>query len=120
MAYLCEFEFAEGWKLQGVRYHTRPPIAHERAFTIPRFTAADWGKGLRLAVWREQGIGDQILYSTMLPELEQRGQEFTLETDARLIPAYRRAHPAWKVVSPEESAGAFASCHRHISLATIS
>ncbi len=119
MAHLCEFEFAEGWKLHEARFHTRPPIARERAFAIPRFTAADWGKGLRLAIWGEQGIGDQILYSTMLPEVEQRGQDFTFETDARLIPAFRRAHPAWKVISPEESAGAFATCQRHISVATM-
>src|ERR1700740_3005923 len=101
-----------------VRYHTRPPIAQERAFSVPRFTGADWGKGLRLAIWREQGVGDQILYSTLLPEVEARGQEFVLEADARLVAAFRRAHPGWNGVTPEGSPKAFAGCARHISVAT--
>ncbi|MCW5575528.1 MAG: tetratricopeptide repeat protein [Burkholderiales bacterium] len=47
-----------------------------------------------LAVWAEQGIGDQILFSTLLPELEATGQPVVCEIDRRLISAYRRSFPA--------------------------
>ena len=60
-----------------------------------------------------------MLYSTLLPELERQGVPFVLETDARLVPAFRRAHPAWQVVSPEASAAAFAGCDRHVPLASL-
>jgi ADP-heptose:LPS heptosyltransferase len=86
---------------------------------MPAFSEADWGQGHRLAVWREQGVGDQILYSTLLPELEARGQDFVVELDARLIPAFRRAHPSWSVVSPQESAAAFAGCDRHAAIGSL-
>jgi tetratricopeptide (TPR) repeat protein len=44
-----------------------------------------------VAIWGEQGIGDQILYSTLLPELVGTGKSFLYEVDARLLPAYQRA-----------------------------
>ena len=119
MAHLCELEFEPGWRLHGLRFRTKPPIAVARTFPVPAFTAQDWGGGRRVALWREQGVGDQLLFSTLVPELEARGQDFVLEVDARLVAAYARAHPAWKVVSPEDSPRAFAACDRHISVASL-
>jgi tetratricopeptide (TPR) repeat protein/ADP-heptose:LPS heptosyltransferase len=119
LAQLCRFEFEEGWKLCELRYHTTPPVAVMRAFRMPRFSADDWGQGHRIAIWREQGVGDQLLYSTLLPELEARGQDFVLEIDKRLIPAYSRAHPRWTLVAPEDSDAAFAACDRHLAIASL-
>jgi tetratricopeptide (TPR) repeat protein len=119
LAHLCELEFEAGWKLHELRYHTKPPIAVPRVFSIAPFTAADWGSGCRLAVWREQGVGDQLLYSTLATELAARGQEFVLEADARLVAAFKRAHPRWNVVGPGDSNAAFAACDRHIALGSL-
>ena len=116
---LGALQFAEGWEGNELRYRTVPPIATERAFDIPRFGPDDWGRGHRIALWGEQGIGDRIVYSTLLPELESRGERFVLETDARLVAAYRRAHPQWTVVTREESQAAFASCSRQLALASL-
>ncbi len=119
LAHLCELEFEPGWKLHELRYHTRPPIAVPRAFPVPPFSAADWGRARRLAVWREQGVGDQLLYSTLAAELAARGQEFVLEADARLVAAFKRAHPQWNVVPPGDSDAAFAACDRHVALGSL-
>jgi tetratricopeptide (TPR) repeat protein len=119
LAQLCRFEFEEGWKLCELRYQTTPPVAVMRAFKVPKFTAEDWGKGHRIAIWREQGVGDQLLYATLLPELEARGEAFVLEVDKRLVAAFRRAHPRWTVVAPEDSKTAFASCDRHLAIASL-
>ena len=86
---------------------------------MPPFTLADWGRGHRLAIWREQGIGDQLLYSTLLPELEARGQDFVVEVDRRLVPALERAHPGWDVCAVEESAAAFSRCDRSLALGSL-
>ncbi len=112
-------ELERGWALHERRFETVPPVAVARALPMPYFRAADWGAGHRVAVWREQGVGDQLLYSTLLPELAAGGQSFVLEADRRLVPAYRRAHPEWSVVAPEESAAAFASCTRHIAIGSL-
>src|SRR6188508_2078990 len=90
-----------------------------RAPPMPPLSAADIGRVSRVAIWREQGVGDQILYSTVLPGLEERGQDFVLEIDARLVAAVRRAHPAWHVASPDESPAAFAACDRQAPMADV-
>lgn len=119
MAKLCRFEFAEGWRLCELRYHTTPPAVVPRPFSIPRFEAADLGRGLLTAIWREQGIGDQLLYATLLPEFAARGEAFVLEVDARLVGTFRRSFPGWQVVAPDGSEDAFASCDRHLALASL-
>jgi len=86
---------------------------------MPPLSAADIGRVSRVAIWREQGVGDQLVYSTVLPSLEAMRQDFVLEIDARLVAAVRRAHPAWRVTSPEESDSAFAGCDRQAPMADI-
>jgi tetratricopeptide (TPR) repeat protein len=119
LAQLCRHEFVEGWRLCELRYHTTPPIAVLRPFRVPQLTREDLGQGHRTAVWREQGIGDQLLYSTLLPDFIGAGERCVVEVDARLVPAYRRSHPGWNVVAPQESEAAFAGCDRHLAVASL-
>jgi len=70
-------------------------------------------------VWMEQGVGDQILFSTLLPELAQRGLEVVAEVDARLANLYRRGMPGVTFVTPPESQAAFASCDAQAALGSL-
>ncbi|HUQ28764.1 MAG TPA: tetratricopeptide repeat protein [Usitatibacter sp.] len=117
LARLGERRFGEGWRLHEARFRTTPASSVWRPFPVPVFDAGDFGAGHRVAIWREQGIGDQILYSTALADLEARGEKFVLEIDARLAPALRRAHPAWSVAAPAQSQAAFTGCDRHAPMA---
>jgi ADP-heptose:LPS heptosyltransferase len=85
---------------------------------MPWFTPADLGAGHRVAIWSEQGVGDQLVYSTLLPELESRGQDFVVEIDPRLEAAFARAHPKWKLVA-KPSADAFSKCDRQLALGSL-
>lgn len=115
---VSRFEFTEGWELCELRCDTVPPVTPRRPFAVPRLEREPRA-GERIAVWREQGVGDQILYSTLLPELAQRAAGFVVEVDRRLVPAFRRAHSDWTVVAPEESAAAFSGCDAHIPLGSL-
>jgi tetratricopeptide (TPR) repeat protein len=119
LAHLARFEFERGWNLHELRFNTAPPVSVARRFAYPRFEPGDWGRGERLAIWPEQGVGDQLLYSTLLPELASRGQAFTLETDRRFAAAFARAHPEWDVCGPEDAAARFAGCTRHVPIASL-
>ena len=112
-------EYAEGWELHERRFDTTPPIAVRRRFAIPPFEPADFSTGERVAIWAEQGVGDQILYSTLVPEMVARGASVVLEVDPRLLAAFRRAHPEWSLATPQESAAAFAECTREIALGSL-
>jgi len=46
----------------------------------------------RIFVWSEQGIGDQILYATLFPELSKYARSVTVSTDKKLIPILKLAY----------------------------
>jgi len=118
IALVGTFQFAEGWEMHERRYDTFPPVTVRRPFAIPRLDAAPPVARRRVAVWPEQGVGDQILHSTLLPELAAQ-VPFVVEVDRRLVAAYRRAHPEWEVVASADSEGAFATCDAHIPLGSL-
>ena len=56
---------------------------------------SEWeGEIERLFVWKEQGIGDEIMFSSLLIEAEQQASSLTVECDSRLIPIYKRSFPS--------------------------
>ncbi|MBF0195473.1 MAG: tetratricopeptide repeat protein [Magnetococcales bacterium] len=47
----------------------------------------------RILVWEEQGVGESIIFSSMIPDLVNMGAKVVLECDKRLIPLYSRSFP---------------------------
>ena len=45
----------------------------------------------RVLVWREQGIGDWIMFSSMISELHASVEKVIVECDPRVIPLFRRS-----------------------------
>ena len=92
--------FDEAWPdyegriaLPSFREHLRAAPASVEAFgRLPRWPGTVT-PGRSLGIWAEQGLGDQVLFSMLLPELRQLGQPFIYEVDRRLLPAYRRVFP---------------------------
>ncbi len=113
LLYLRCRNFSEAWaeyehrcEPSGYRDNLRKDPASVALFEkIPRWT----GKPVEgtVGLWSEQGIGDQILFSTLLPQLAGTGQAIVCEVDGRLLPAYRRAFPQLRFVAkadPPDSA----------------
>lgn len=115
--HLTRFNFPDGWRYFNARFATIPPTAIMRIYEgMPVWD----GKPCRkLAIWHEQGLGDIILFGTLLRELEFRQQDFVLEIATRLIPAFKRAFPNREVVGTEESMTAFATCDAHTPMMAL-
>ena len=47
----------------------------------------------RLFIWAEQGIGDQILYSSVFNELSSYPQNIIVSLDKKLLPLFKRSFP---------------------------
>jgi len=98
--------FGEAWadyegriELAAFREHLRPyPASVEAFLRLPRWNGQPLPRK-KVGVWAEQGLGDQVLFSMLLPELARIGQAFVYEVDRRLLPAYRRVFPELSFVA---------------------
>jgi len=64
---------------------------------IQNFNIPEWNgeplEGKRLLVWTEQGIGDQIMFASTLPDLCKLTPNIAWECNARLVPLFSRSWP---------------------------
>ena len=87
--------FAEGWELYEYRW-TALRNTQPRPYRQPVW---DGGKAGTLLAWAEQGLGDQILQSGMVPELAGRAERLVLEVEPRLVELFARSFPDVRVVA---------------------
>lgn len=87
----------------GIRESLRKDVATvERYERFPRWQGPGEALAGEVGIWGEQGIGDHVLYSTLIPELIAAKVSFLYEVDRRLLPAYARAFPGSRFVVLEE------------------
>ncbi len=93
---LMRGDFKAGWDGYECRWRRNIPALGLRNFPYP------WWRGERdegaVLVWGEQGLGDKILYASMLPDLMAQGHAVVWETDARLVNLFERSFPGLKAV----------------------
>src|SRR5258706_16514 len=116
---LRQQRFEAGWGAIELRFGTTPPMGGRRGPAPPGLTRGGLVRGRRIAVWAEQGVGDQILYSTLLPDLERSGVRAVVEVDRRLIAMYRRSLPGMTFVAGGEAAAEFAACDAQVAIGSL-
>jgi len=102
MALLGEGRLDEGWAQYEWRWRKQRLDPRSRA-DAPLWEGQPLA-GKRLVVWREQGLGDELLFATCLSDLIRRGASVTLVATPRLVTLLRRAFPDVDVV-PDGGAG---------------
>lgn len=112
-------EFRSGWIDYEWRWAGGEEPASPRPFKVPAFSESDFGAGRRVALWTEQGLGDELLFSTLAAELAARGEQFVLEVDPRMLAPFARAHPDWEIAPKGGSGDAFARCTRQLALGSL-
>lgn len=98
----------EGWRDYAARLAVagKAPLREHR---LPAWSGGPLGK-IRLLVMAEQGIGDQLMFASLIPELAARAAEeggsAILECETRLVPLLARSFPSVKVMQSDmESRG---------------
>jgi tetratricopeptide (TPR) repeat protein len=100
---------AEGWTaferrfdLWAVPRYRQKGVAR-RAAPPPYWDGQDLA-GKSIAVWREQGLGDEIMLAGMIPELVARAARVVVRCSPRLVPVFARSFPAAMVVADDAPA----------------
>lgn len=112
-------DYAAGWPAYELRFDTTNPVARRPGLPLPLVTSLDEARGRRIAVWSEQGIGDAVLYSTLLPEFAEVAAQVVLQVTPRLVSLYRRSFPGLQVVGPDEAPEAHAACDVQVGLGSL-
>ncbi|MFC3676968.1 tetratricopeptide repeat protein [Ferrovibrio xuzhouensis] len=83
--------YAEGWVEYEWRWRNEEYDERDWGLGLPRWDGAAL-KGGGLLLWGEQGVGDQILYGTMLRDAAARsGARVAVAVDPRLVDLFRRS-----------------------------
>lgn len=95
---LLQGDFAAGWQGFERRWEVKGYDTPARTYPCPRWKGEKLSSG-RLLLWGEQGIGDEILFAGLVPEVIRTGNRCILECDARLQPLFARSFPGVEVVA---------------------
>ena len=94
---LQQNDFKTGWPLYerrwaSERFKSRPLQSDKPQWTVD--------SGLRsVLVWGEQGIGDQIIYGSLLPAIRKNADKVTAMVDPRLVSIFNRSMPEITFIS---------------------
>ena len=94
IAYLALGKWKEGWE----DYEANLGKEKNRVeFILGDEVRWDGTKGKDVFVYAEQGIGDELSFASMLPDVIRDSKSVTLECDGRLEHLFRRSFPTVKV-----------------------
>ena len=85
-------DFRNGWENYNFRW-TCDDSAIGKIKYVKKLWQGQPIDGRRLLVWGEQGIGEEILFASLIPGLIELGADIILECEKRLIPLFSRSFP---------------------------
>lgn len=93
LARLLNLDFASGWEDYEFR---RESVECRRPFRFPEWDGAAC-RGRTLLVYGEQGLGDEIMFASCMPEVLRRVDRVILECEPRLASLFARSFPTVQV-----------------------
>ena len=90
LVYLHKENFRAGWDKYEWRWETNSFNSVALVTTRPRWS---YSNEARVLLWAEQGIGDEIMFASIIPELYALCIKLIVTIDKRLIPLFRRSFP---------------------------
>ncbi len=100
LAQLAAGDLTQGWKEYEWRLKTVNFLPNPRNFPQPRWNG-EYINGTLLA-WGEQGLGDEILYASMVPDLVEHAECVVLQVEPRLAKLFARSFPDVRVTGRGE------------------
>ena len=113
---LTSGHFMEGWRYYEYRWKVSPGNKTTWPFQDKPVWKGERGK--RVVLWKEQGIGDDILFLSLVKEVKAMCSSLSVYVDPRLASLCRRAMPEIDFVKDEEALQKI-ECHYHLPLGSV-
>jgi tetratricopeptide (TPR) repeat protein len=93
----------EGWAMHEWRLRQAENVAGYRGlpFQRPSFAGENLA-GKTILVWAEQGVGDELFFAGVLPDVVRAAGRCVIECDPRLVPLYTRSFRAAEIVPKQD------------------
>jgi Tfp pilus assembly protein PilF len=98
LSQLLKGDFPSGWHNFERRWQSKSFVTPMRVYPQLLWTGENLASG-RLLIWGEQGVGDEIMFAGLIPDVIRTGNRCLLDCDARLKPLFSRSFPGVDVVS---------------------
>ena len=85
---LLKHDFKKAYDFSEWRWKTKHKIGEKFNTSKPLWKGES---GKRILIWKEQGIGDEIIFCSMLSELKAKSEKLIVHCDKRLIPLFKRS-----------------------------
>ena len=98
-SYLYLGDLRRGWEYYDYGFSDLLPngaYRSKRKFIQPQWSG-DINEEKTILIWGEQGLGDEIFFSTCLSDIHKTNLNIILECDPRLITILRRTYPKFKI-----------------------
>ena len=97
---LYQKNFVDGWK----NYESRWLCNNfkGKAFSSSKSLLTELDKTKKILLWSEQGIGDQIMYGSLLNEFSKLCKKLTVRIDERLIPLFEKKNRTINFIGQKE------------------
>ena len=95
-------ELQKGWAGLESRFHTSSEQIFLRDIP-PAYWDGEDLTGQSVLIWTEQGLGDEILHGSILPDVIRRAGQCVIECSKRMVPVFARSFPAIRVVGYKAS-----------------
>ena len=89
---LLQGDFKRGWQEYEWRWKCDDFTVESRRFPQPLWDGENLNQK-SILVWTEQGVGDEIMFASMLPAFLQMDVKVIVECTRRLVPIFQRAFP---------------------------
>lgn len=86
--YLLKKEFKQAYELSEWRWKTKRNIGNVFVTKKPLWNGE---KNKTIFVWKEQGVGEEIMFGSILNDLEKISNKLIVNCDKRLIPLFERS-----------------------------
>lgn len=99
---LARHQFKEGWNLYQARFEAVENMARTQdilGFDMPVGNASEDISGKKLLIRGEQGLGDEIMYASMMSEIIETADHVTFAVEPRLVGLMERSFPGCQVIA---------------------